>query len=248
MRKVFLLGTAREASTRLREKMIRPFGDTSLFEIYVRKLKSLARSPFVGSWGVAIPTTDNRLRALAKEYGAPVIEECPRPDPSPLPRNRELYYLQDRSETHVMWVNGCLPLLGVISLHAALKFFSETPHVQALEPVCIEYNYFWELGTWLPLNRHTTASQTMEPVLASTQAFHIFERKVMVEEGVYWPAMARPCVRGQGYDGPYLWRMHDRNEAIDIDYEEDFAYAEVIWNRMGDTQRETLFLLPGGGK
>ena len=48
-RDVILLGMAREGSQRIEDKMLRPFGDTTLFDIYLSKLEKMARmrdSPF----------------------------------------------------------------------------------------------------------------------------------------------------------------------------------------------------------
>ena len=217
MRTIFLLGTARESSTRLKDKMLRPFAGTNLFELYLEKLRALHTAGGFAGWGVAIPRTDARLQRIAEREQVPVISERPRIDPSPQPRNRELYYLAERIETHVMWVNACLPLVKVDTLAGMARKFEDNPDIQEMEAVTQRRNWFYS-DTGKPLNKHATSTQRTQVVYESVQCAHIFMRTHLLRTGQY-------------FDGdPSLW-MVDPSEAVDIDEEQDFEFAETLYRR-----------------
>ena len=217
MKTLFLLGTAREGSTRVKDKMLRPFAGTTLFEIYAAKLKALYESGGFAGWGVAIPRTDARLMAVAARMQVPIIAERPRSDPSPQPRNRELYYLDQRIESHIMWVNGCLPMMSVDTLARIVRKFESDPDIMEMETVVQRRNWFYALaGT--PLNKHATSSQKTQVVYESAQAMHIFQRAYLLQTGKYFA------------DDPTLF-MVSPAEAVDIDEDQDFEVAEILYQR-----------------
>ena len=217
MRTIFLLGTAREASTRLKDKMLRPFAGTTLFELYLKKMKELYASGGFAGWGVAIPRDDTRLLRVAEREQVPVISERPRIDPSPQPRNRELYYLADKAVTHVMWINACLPMVSVDALAGMVRKFESDPDIMQMEPVVMRKNWFYAMGGW-PLNRHATSTQKTEGIYESSQAAHIFMRMHLLKTGQYFD------------ESPALYRM-EPEDVIDIDYEHEFNFAEAEFLR-----------------
>jgi CMP-N-acetylneuraminic acid synthetase len=217
MRNIFLLGTARESSTRLKDKMLRPFADTTLFELYLEKLTALYASGGFAAWGVAIPRDDARLLKVAEREQVPIIVERPRIDPSPQPRNRELYYLADRNETHVMWVNACLPMVSVGELAGMVRKFESDLDIMQMEPVVLRKNWFYAMGGW-PLNKHATSTQKTEGIYESSQAAHIFMRSHLLTTGQYFD------------ETPTLYRM-EPEDVIDIDYEHEFNFAQAEYLR-----------------
>jgi CMP-N-acetylneuraminic acid synthetase len=217
MRSLFLLGTAREGSTRVKDKMLRPFADTTLFEIYLEKMRSLYASGGFSDWGIAVPRLDARLLRIAHREGVPIIRERSRTDPSPQPRNRELYYLADRMETHVMWVNACLPMMSVNTLAGMVRAFESDPDIMEVEPVVRRKNWFYG-SNGKPLNHHATSTQQTEVVHESSQAAHIFMRKHLLRTGQY-------------FEGTPTLYVVKPEEAIDIDEEQDFEFAEWVWRR-----------------
>ena len=110
--KLLLLGTAREKSSRVPDKMTRPFAGSSLYEIYLMKFETITSGehPF-DNIGMAINRNDKILWAMSENTEVPIIE---RNDESVIGlrrRSEELHFLTDMAEDYVMWVNGCLPFL-----------------------------------------------------------------------------------------------------------------------------------------
>jgi CMP-N-acetylneuraminic acid synthetase len=183
----------------------------------LEKLDALHAAGGFAGWGVAIPRTDTRLLRLAERAQVPVISERPRIDPSPQPRNRELYYLSERVETHVMWVNACLPLVSVETLAGMVRKFEDEHNIHEMEAVTPRKNWFYS-DTGKPLNRHATSTQRTQTVYESVQCAHIFMRTHLLRTGQYFD------------EDPSLW-MVDPSEAVDIDEESDFEFAEALYRR-----------------
>ena len=223
MRSLFLLGTAREASTRVKDKMLRPFAGTTLFEIYIEKMKALWASGGFAGWGVAIPRSDARLLRIAEREQVPIIAERPRIDPSPQLRNRELYYLAERTETHVMWVNGCLPMVTVDTLAGMVRKFESETEIMEVEAVYPRRNWFYG-DNGKPLNKHATSTQRTGVVYESVQCAHIFMRDYLLKTGKYFE------------NTPTLY-MVKPEEAVDIDEDQDFEVAEILYRRNNESIR-----------
>ena len=71
---LILVGLARENSVRVPRKMIRPFGDTTLFDIYIDKLKTISqmKSPF-SRVIIGVNKNDETLYNKSKESGLEII-------------------------------------------------------------------------------------------------------------------------------------------------------------------------------
>ena len=68
---LLILGTARESSSRIENKMTRKFLDTSLYEIYLKKLESISSLYKVA---MAINKNDTTIWNLTKNTSLEVIE------------------------------------------------------------------------------------------------------------------------------------------------------------------------------
>jgi len=80
MREMILLGMAREESTRIKDKMTRPFGDTTLFDIHLSFLTTIASmegSPFT-KVVLALNKNDKKLwdRAYWRIYKYEKTTDC----------------------------------------------------------------------------------------------------------------------------------------------------------------------------
>jgi CMP-N-acetylneuraminic acid synthetase len=64
----------------------------------------------------------------------------------------------------------------------------------------------------------TINSKTVQPVHEFAHALYFFERDYFFEHGRYWD-----------WQEVRLVELADRYELIDIDTEDDFAFAEAVW-------------------
>ena len=227
MRTILLLGTAREQSTRLPDKMTRPLLNSSLYEIYLNKFETILamEHPFT-SIGMAISKTDKTLWEMSENTPVPIIERSEKSVASGISRrSEELHFLRDRDEDYVMWVNGCLPLLKPESIIAAGNFFNTNENIKSLTCVKYRHNWFWDSDTKEAINNKDpkcVSTQGCPPLLETVHAFHIFSRRNLLENDSYWNLEK---------NDPYLYIVQDDIEFLDIDTELDLKVCEAIWQK-----------------
>ncbi len=224
MRRILLLGTAKQSSTRMPDKLTRPFGDTTLMELYVEKFRALQASEQFSEAVMAIPTTDTDLRLIAA--GLPIYNERPRDRRCTSPRNEQLYYLKEYRSEYVLWLNACLPFLKVETVLEAVRRFQADGTIRSLTTVREAHNWFWTIYGKHPVNNvdsRCCSTRVCTPLYESTHAFHIFNRELMIQEGAYWMF---------SHSDPYLWEVRDPYECMDIHSGLDFLVAEAHYKRV----------------
>ena len=226
--KLFLLGTAREKSSRMENKMTRPFVDSSLYEIYLKKFETITKTkhPF-DNIGMAINRNDKVLWAVSQNTKVPIIERSDQSVTGIRRRSEELHFLEGREEDCVMWINGCLPFLKPETIIKAATFFkSASGDIKSLTSVKYRYNWFWDSETKEAINNKDpkcVSTQGSPPLLETVHAFHIFSRQNLLENDSYWNLEK---------NDPYLYVVEDNREFLDIDTELDFKLCEILWQEI----------------
>lgn len=226
MRTILLLGTAREQSTRLPDKMTWPFANSSLYEIYLRKFETITTMKHqFANVGMAINRNDRVLWAMSQNTKLPVIERSYESVTGLRRRSEELHFLEDVEEDYVMWVNGCLPFVKPESIIAAGNFFNANENIKSLTCVKYRHNWFWDSETKEAINNKDpkcVSTQGCPPLLETVHAFHIFNRRNLLENDSYWNLEK---------NDPYLYIVQDDIEFLDIDTELDLKVCEAIWQK-----------------
>lgn len=222
--KLFLLGTVREGSTRLKKKMIRPFDDTSLHEIQLKKFEELVGDNLFSGVGMAINKNDKTLWEMTEKTNVPIIERNDESVAGLLPRSKELHFLEDIDADYIMWINGCLPFLTAETIReAAKKFIDNYPNFKSMTSVTVKYNWYWNSETKEAINNldpTVCSTQKCPPLLETAHAFHIYNRKHILENDSYFNLEK---------DDPHLYVMEDEIECLDIDHKLDFDVCEALW-------------------
>lgn len=211
---VFL--NVRMQSRRCPGKMLRPFAESTLLDICLEKIDGLGwPRTWFGAWEEPLLERAGRYPRLAVYRRS---RESALSDSDP---HRIFEILNAIDTPHVMWVNPCAPMLRVETLAAALDFFlaGEQRSLTAVRA----------LGGWFysadgrPLNDTGGNVDTMlsTPIFQVAHAFHIYDRRRMLEGGRPWP--------NTGGD-PYLFQIPEA-EAHDIDTEEEFETVEYLYRR-----------------
>ncbi len=228
---ILLLGTARESSTRCKDKMLRPFADTTLFDVYMEHLRRLNDTGLFTSWGMAVARCDDTLWKMADDAPIPVIERSAQSvSPEIQPRGRELHFLDGFQDDYVLWYNACLPYFPLKWIRVAVENFLGSPSAVSVAPVVERNNWFW-WPNGLPINNRDPeclSTQGAPRVFASVHAFFAYPRKRMLAQNLRWT--------GQPND-PQFIRIPDLGNALmDIDTEEDFRRCEAEWSRAKDEE------------
>lgn len=223
---LLLLGWARETSTRCPNKMLRPFGETTLFDIYLQKFESIGEhfssTPFMGI-AMALHPQDEELWARGMDSSVPIILRSSYSVNAPVDvdLSRFLHYLEDFKETHVMFVNGCCPFLTEETIIEVAHHFLNS-EFDGMTCVHARHNYFWwpeNGGLVQVVNPKIVATQSIAPLMETSHSIIIFNREYALENGAWWSFTP---------GDPGMVEIPHRTEFIDIDTIEDFYMAEKM--------------------
>jgi CMP-N-acetylneuraminic acid synthetase len=208
---VFSFG--RTQSERCPNKMLRPFAGTSLTDLMMTKLSQLGADVFFAGH-------EDVFADKAREHGVPFVRRSLASATIDEPITEILSFLRDVPYSHLLIVNACLPFLRVGTIRAFLDDAAAHQHQPAFA-VVKRQNHFLSLDR-RPLNfpseMRTINSKTVTPVHEFAHALYFFDRDYFFSHGRYWD-----------WQEVRLVELGDRYELIDIDTEEDFAFAEALW-------------------
>lgn len=203
----------RRRSERCPDKLLRPFGDTTLADIVLAKLHALGPNTFFAA-------RDEEFRVKAAAHGVAFVERSERSVSIDEPIAEILACLRDVPYTHLLIVNACLPFLRVGTIRRFLSQAVEGGYQPAFA-VLRRHTHFVDLeGRPLnfPSDLKTINSKTVQPVYEFAHALYFFEHDYLFEHGRFWD-----------WQQLRLLELDDRRETIDIDTEDDFALAEALW-------------------
>lgn len=228
-RKVAVVIQARMNSQRVKEKMIRKFGDYSLFEIALRKLVGSMNIP---TRDVFIAVGEEPLIDIAKKYPFNIYERskesCDSTNSTEPDSLRLLYewyqYLQDKGYTHVVLVSSCNPLLSIGTIDAFYRKFVDED-LDGLFSVTEKHNFYWgKDGKTITDWKGMKLMNTRKIDVVYEGAHCLYGSKISFIEDECWMGDTSPPT-------PELFVVHDI-EAVDIDTEMDFKVAEILYKQL----------------
>lgn len=216
-RTVGVFSFGRKGSQRCPNKLLRPFADTTLADIALDKLRELGPAVFFAGY-------ESEFADKAAAHGVPFVLRSERSVSIDEPIVEILSFLRDVEYTHLLIVNACLPFLKVETIRGFLAQALEGGYRPAFA-VARRQNHFITLdGRPLnfPADMQTINSKTVRPVYEFAHALYFFEREYFFQHGRYW-----------NWQDVRLLEIADRYELVDIDTEDDFAFAEALWMGRG---------------
>ena len=220
---VALVIQARLNSERVPEKMIRPFSNSSLFEIAIRKI---LKSTVLTKDNIYVSVYEESLKKIAQSYDLNIFErseESANNDDS----LQKIYEWHDKLPfKYVVKLNACSPLLKTETIDDFLTTFLNQKEENLFG--VIEYkDYFWNskgsLTTPWPSSQTLMNTKAVEPtykgahVLYASRMDFIAENKFMGD------------FKKEG--GIKLFPMNEL-ECFDIDYEWQFEVGELLYNNL----------------
>ena len=215
--KVIAMVPVRAGSTRVPNKNIRPFGDTSLLQLKLKLLKE------VDGIKQIIVSTDCQISAeIACKQGVKVKWRNKYYAGSDI--TNDLHWLHIAETTPgdiVFFAQVCNPLLKVSSMQKGLNSFLSSDTHDSLNSVSAEKKFLWQNGK--PMNYDvsvTPKSQDLPDIVSLNFGITIIKKQIM---------MKRKNVVGYN---PSFFEL-DKVESIDIDDLIDFKIAELMYKEKG---------------
>jgi len=210
---------ARLGSQRVKNKMLRPFCGSNLFEISVNKVleSDIPKENFYAS------IYEKELKEIANKYDVNIFN---RSYESAINDNslQKIYEWHDKLPfKYAIMINGCCPMLKVETINKFYKHYLESPH-DGLFAVVKKKNYFWneegELVTPWPKNQTIMNTKAVSPTFEAAMVFFA-GRTDTIRDDIWMGSLRKK-------NDPELFVMEEE-EMFDIDYEWQFQAAEKLY-------------------
>jgi CMP-N-acetylneuraminic acid synthetase len=203
----------RTRSARCPNKMLRPFGGTTLTDIVLEKLARLSRPTFFAGYEPA-------FRERAGRHGVRFVQRDERSATIDEPIVDILSFLRPEPFARLLYVNASLPFLEADAIEAFLADCLAHDSQPAFG-VMRKSNHLITLDR-RPLNfdiqARTINTKTVQPVLEFAHALYFFDKAYFFREQTLWD-----------WNTVRLVELPDKLQTIDIDTEEEFRIAEALW-------------------
>jgi len=217
LKKVTAIIAVRKGSKRIPEKNIRPFAGTSLLEI---KLKQLCRIDGIDE--IIVSTDCEKMSKIAMSHGAVVFMRDARLASDHVPMNEVYEYLAGLASCdHVMYVHVTSPLLKDASIDRCIREYQNmSPERDSLATVKSLKEYLWDKEGAINYDpSFHPRSQDLPEIYALNFAINMIPKDLMIKNRNIVGRKLHPVVL-------------DNIESIDVDYQEDFDVAELIYKEM----------------
>ena len=221
MRDLAIVINARKNSQRCKNKLLRPFADSTVLDIALSKLNEINEFPCYLASGE--PEIDSKLENYENVNHIWRSEDELNSD---LPLSRIYKYHERIDHKWIMFLNPCLVLLKTETIQDAAHQFA-TSDWKALTAVIKNSNWFYDQDMQ-PINNKDPkeiSTKTSPWIYEVCHAFHIYNREHLLEKDSYW---SHTC-----NEDPYLYEI-SKMESIDIDTEDEFVIAESIYKEQNE--------------
>jgi CMP-N-acetylneuraminic acid synthetase len=219
MKSISVVTNARLGSTRVPNKLMRPFADSSLIEIALSKLDKL---DFFEHRFLAV--AERELMDLSSKYkNVEILERdvaAVKKGVNPLTVTFE-HYLRVPSD-YIFVFNPCLPCIRIETIKKAFDYFQATNYNSYTAVIPTGDWIFDSAGNALTNSDPRNATTNMDrSFLKGCHAFHIINKAFFREKLIHWTFAP---------DDPHLVSIPE-DEAADVDTPEEFDLAELIYRR-----------------
>ena len=208
----------RKNSTRCKNKLLRDYADTTLFDIALKKISKL-------NWpAMYVGIYEEEFRRKTEAYSNLTIIKRSHASANSHADVRKIFEcLNEIPHKWVFFVNPCHALLRVETIQKAINTFLEIDNISMTSVKPLPGWFYLQDGTSLNNRECKTGVNKDDYLYIAAHAFHCYERKMPIEKGMYWEN-----VKGD----PYLFPI-SHNEAYDVDTEEDFLISEALYPKFG---------------
>lgn len=222
IKEVLFICQARLESQRVPKKMIRPFGNTTLLNILIEKIKKSKKIPLNNFY---LSIHDEELIDLAKSHN---VNYYRRSKKSALSENELSLIFEWHDKLpfkYVVLISACNPLLSIDTIDDFVNSYVNSEK-DGMFGVISKKQYFWDkngklISNW-PIHQKVMNTKTMD---VTYEAAHcLYASKMDIIKNGFWMDDKIP-------PEPSLYIIKNELETFDIDYEWQFILAEMMYNR-----------------
>ncbi len=218
---VAFLIQARLSSQRCPRKMIRPFAETTLLDINIKKLVD---SELIPNENIYVSVYEPELIEIANKYPVNVFERSEKSAKSEGTPMTEIYEWWNKiPHKFVILTNACVPMLSVKTIDDFTNAYLSSEK-DGMFGVIEKKNYFWSSdGTFLTrVDEAVMNTKTAEPILEAAHCLYAGSLE-KIGKGVWMGDFTK---KGEIELFPV-----PEEETFDIDYEWEFNLYEKIYKQ-----------------
>jgi len=210
---------SRLSSTRVPNKMLKPFAGTTLVDVLLNKLTNLKTLP---SSNIYFCAYENELLDVAQKYSINIIKRSKESSLEEKDITVLFEWYKQIPTKYIVMVSACNPLLKIKTIDKFIEEYSQSSQEGAIS-VYESKNYFWDkegkmVNKW-PEGFTSMNTKFVEPTKVAAHCMY-GSRVDIIGEG-YW------VNKGLPYE-PELITMPEM-ESFDIDYEWQFQIGEKLY-------------------
>ncbi len=215
---------ARLNSQRCPRKMARPFADTTLLDINIKKLVD---SDIIPNENIYVSVHEQELKDIANKYPINIFHRSERSANSEGTPMTEIYeWWNLLPHKYVVLTNACVPLLRKETIEDFTKAYCSTDSV-GMFGVIEKKNYFWDSeGNFLTsLDEAVMNTKTAEPVLEAAHCLYAGSLE-NIGKGIWMGDLRKK--------GDVEFFKVPEEEIFDIDHEWEFSLYETLYRHKGE--------------
>lgn len=219
---VALVVQLRLNSTRIHQKMIKPFADTTLVDIL---LKKLSQSKVIPKENIYISVFEDELKSVVSKYGFNIYNRSKESANAESGAPLILEWWDKIPQNYVVMVSACNPLLKIETIDNFYQSYVESDKCGAFA-VFEKKTYYWDTDGKMIKNYNPSDTgfntKFVNPLYEAAHCLYASETNI-IGDGYFMDTKFPPDVE--------LVTMNEL-EAFDIDYEWQFKLAEVLYKEL----------------
>lgn len=224
---ICILVQARLGSTRVPNKMVRPFVGSTLVDILFEKLKS---SKIIPSQNIIFSAYEPELKEIANKHNINIFHRSEKSANSEGPLQEIFEWYDKLPFKYVILVSACNPLLSINTIDKFITQFINSPKEGGFG-VFEKKTYYWDIdGNSLTDYKGSSHMNTkfVDPIYEAAHCLYA-SRIDIIKDGFWMDTKSPPT--------PSLFVM-DELESFDIDYEWQFEVAEQLYKNQEKLWKE----------
>jgi len=207
-----IFSMARTSSRRCKRKMIRKFDNTTLTDIVLSNLSKLGKNTFFAGY-------EPIFKKKSLKHKVRFVQRTKKSSECNASSLELMSFLKNQNYKYLLFINGCIPNIKIKTIKKFLNICKkkEQPAFAMFE----RKNYFLDKDNrpinFKSKNLHLDTG-SVKKIKEFSNMLYFFEREYFLAHGAYW----------DWHKLRYITIQHGI-ETIDIDTEEDFQLAEIIW-------------------
>ena len=210
---IAIFSFGRKKSSRVKNKLLKKFGRTTLTDIVLKKLRILNKQSFFAGYDDVFKKKCliHGVRFVKRNYKSSIIDS---------PITSILHFLKQQNYKKFIIINACAPFLKISTIKNFIKFCKQEPDSPAF--TIIKKNNFFLDKNYNPINFNnnlkTINTKEVNSLYEFAHTLYYFDKDFFFKNKRYW-----------NYKNLRYFEIKNKYEQIDIDTNEDFLLAEKIW-------------------